>query len=68
MADKKQTRIIQLRVDDKDHAILADIASKESRPINSQYRMIIGRWINDNTLQESAFVEKSKIENNEDIF
>ena len=58
MTGKKQTRIIQLRIDEKDHDILADIARKEARPINSQYRMIIGRWINDNTEKESAFIQK----------
>ena len=57
MTVRKQTRIIQLRIDEKDHAILSDIARKEARPINNQYRMILGDWINRNTAEESAFIE-----------
>jgi hypothetical protein len=66
MTDKKQTRIIQLRIDEKDHDILTDIARKEARPINSQYRMIVGKWINENTAEESAFIQK--VNKDEDIF
>lgn len=66
--EKKETVLIQLRIDVKDHKILSDIARKEVRPINSQYRMIIGNWINDNTNEESAFIEKVKIEINKDMF
>lgn len=65
MKDKKNTVLIQLRIDEKDHKILSNIARKEVRSINSQYRMIIGRWINENTTEESAFIQKV---NNDDIF
>lgn len=57
---KKRTVIINLRIDQEDHNIIADIAQKEARPINNHYRMITGKWINENTDFESVFVEKNK--------
>lgn len=57
---KKRTVIINLRIDQEDHNIIADIAKKEVRPINTHYRMIAGKWINENTEFESVFVEKDK--------
>lgn len=62
MKDKKETIIINLRIDAKDHKILSDLARNEFRPINTQYRMIIGKWINGNTQHESAFIEKEPFE------
>lgn len=58
MKEKKRTTIINLRIDEKDHHILSELARNEFRPINTQYRMIIGKWINENTQHESAFIEK----------
>lgn len=60
MKEKKRTTIINLRIDEKDHQILSDLARNEFRPINTQYRMIIGKWINDNTHHESDFIEKER--------
>lgn len=60
MKDKKRTTIINLRIDEKDHQILSELARKEFRAINTQYRMIIGKWINDNTHHESDFIEKER--------
>lgn len=57
---KKRTVIINLRIDQEDHNIIADIAKKEVRPINTHYRMITGKWINENTDFESVFVEKNR--------
>jgi len=42
MKEKKRTTIINLRIDEKDHQILSELARNEFRPINTQYRMIIG--------------------------
>lgn len=58
MKEKKRTTIINLRIDEKDHHILSEIARNEFRAINTQYRMIIGKWINANTPHESDFIEK----------
>ena len=60
MKEKKRTTIINLRIDEKDHQILSELARKEFRAINTQYRMIIGKWINDNTHYESDFIEKER--------
>lgn len=57
---KRRTVIINLRIDQEDHNIIADIAQNEARPINGHYRMIVGKWINENTSFESAFVEKNR--------
>lgn len=57
---KKRTVIINLRIDQEDHNIIADIAQKEARPINNHYRMITGKWINENTDFESAFIQKDR--------
>jgi hypothetical protein len=72
---KKKTVIINLRIDQEDHNIISDIAHKEARPINSHYRMIAGKWINENTNFESAFIQKesdnvnatNSIEDNKDL-
>ena len=55
---KKRTVIVNLRIDQEDHNIIADIAQKEARPINNHYRMITGKWINENTDFESVFIQK----------
>lgn len=60
MKEKKRTTIINLRIDEKDHQILSDLARKEFRAINTQYRMIVGKWINENTHHESDFIEKER--------
>lgn len=57
---KKRTVIINLRIDQEDHNIIADIAQKEARPINNHYRMITGKWINENTEFESVFIQKDR--------
>lgn len=57
---KKRTVIINLRIDQEDHNIIADIAQKEARPINNHYRMVVGKWINENTDFESAFIQKDR--------
>lgn len=57
---KKRTVIINLRIDQEDHNIIADIAQKEVRPINTHYRMIVGKWINENTDFESVFIQKDR--------
>lgn len=57
---KKRTVIINLRIDQEDHNIIADIAQKEVRPINTHYRMITGKWINENTEFESVFIQKDR--------
>lgn len=58
--NKKRTVIINLRIDQEDHNIIADIAQKEARPINNHYRMITGKWINENTEFESVFIQKDR--------
>jgi len=62
MKEKKRTVIINLRIDEKDHQILSELAKREFRAINTQYRMIIGKWINSNTEFESDFIEKDIFE------
>lgn len=57
---KRRTVIINLRIDQEDHNIISDIAQKEARPINSHYRMIAGKWINENTEFESVFIQKDR--------
>ena len=57
---KKRTVIINLRIDQEDHNIIADIAQKEVRPINTHYRMVVGKWINENTDFESVFIQKDR--------
>ena len=58
--NKKRTVIINLRIDQEDHNIIANIAQKEVRPINTHYRMIAGKWINENTEFESVFIQKDR--------
>lgn len=57
---KKRTVIVNLRIDQEDHNIISDIAQKEARPINNHYRMITGKWINENTEFESVFIQKDR--------